>query len=153
MVIRHLIPAMPNVTIISTNPGLCYSRLGREIKFGFNLASIGMAMWFVMTARPASAGARTIVWSAVEAPDESCEVSQALRDFCHVAITWSLPKAGSNGAADEQYSTQCHFHYFESPFLSTLTGMRTAEGFYHEVMDELERVAPGCTKALQGYEK
>jgi hypothetical protein len=79
MVVRHLIPAMPDVNIISTNPGLCYSRLGRNIEFKFNLASLGQVAWFVFTARSAAAGARTIVWSAIEAPNDSCEVSHGRR--------------------------------------------------------------------------
>ena len=78
MVIRHLIPAMPDVNIISTNPGLCYSRLGRNIEFKFTLAGITQVAWYMANARSAAAGARTIVWSAVEAPDESCEVSKHL---------------------------------------------------------------------------
>ena len=63
------------------------------------------------------------------------------------AIEWPRGKR----QADRQYASQCAFHFLESPYLSTLTGMRAAEQFYGEVMDELEKVAPGCTKPLKGY--
>lgn len=71
---RRLIPALPRIKLVSVNPGMCSSNLGRDVKPSDVMNRQYLPLMFsVLFMRSAGRGA-TIVTSGAFAK-ESCEVS------------------------------------------------------------------------------
>lgn len=73
-VIHNLIPALPNITISSVNPGLCTSRLARQFEFTWTIAGILYAAPRYVLSRTSEAGARNVTTAVVNCKDSN-EVS------------------------------------------------------------------------------
>jgi hypothetical protein len=75
MLIRRLIPALPEIVIVSVNPGLCGTNLGRNFDMSFSLSKIPTMLWYISIMRKAEVGARNLTYASV-VQDDSCEVSE-----------------------------------------------------------------------------
>ena len=53
------------------------------------------------------------------------------------------------GAEHYQYFTSCEPSFAPSPFMASATGMTATREYYQEVLEEMEKVAPGCTKSIK----
>jgi len=76
MIIRSLIPLVP-YHVVSVNPGLCKSKLGRDFNKPANLQERMMVLVLGLLSRKAEVGARNITTAVVHAQD-SYEVSSPL---------------------------------------------------------------------------
>ncbi|WWD19573.1 hypothetical protein CI109_104034 [Kwoniella shandongensis] len=118
MLTRSLIPALPDLAIINTNPGMARTNLGRDFDFTPTLATIRIVFSFVFNARSAANAARNISTAVANSTDS--------HDY------WSegVPYPSQN------------------VFLTTGTGVRATKQFYEEMLAEVEKIAPGVTKTL-----
>jgi hypothetical protein len=44
--------------------------------------------------------------------------------------------------------SECEPRFSESTFLSQAKGMKATEQYWKEVLEEMEKVSPGCTKSV-----
>lgn len=68
MVVRQLIPLVP-YRIVSVNPGLCKSNLGRDMTSPSGFAAFKLAVWRHVLQRTAEVGARNVTHAVVNAQD------------------------------------------------------------------------------------
>jgi len=87
MIVRRFIPAMPGTTIISVNPGLCRSNLGRHRSSDWSLASLTTMVWYLTVSRTSEQGARNVTAAAVLAED-SHEVSASVAQVKEADSWW-----------------------------------------------------------------
>ncbi|CAD6574708.1 MAG: hypothetical protein TREMPRED_001208 [Tremellales sp. Tagirdzhanova-0007] len=120
MIVRRLITAMPQTTIISVNPGLCQTNLQRSYSFAWNYAVLSSALWRWCLYRTSENGARNVTHAAVLGKDSS------------------------------EYWTSCEPSASPSPFLASGTGATATIKFWREVLKEMESIASGCTGGLSG---
>ncbi|ORY33514.1 hypothetical protein BCR39DRAFT_580890 [Naematelia encephala] len=118
MITRTLVPILDGITLVNVNPGMCLTSLGREMEFPFSLRTIYEVSWYLFNVRSASKGARNLS-TAVAFTKESCD-----------------------------YWSNCKIHPSECTYLTTATGIKAQAVFYAEVLEELEKIAPGCTKVI-----
>jgi hypothetical protein len=87
MLIRRLIPALPDIVIVSVNPGLCGTNLGRNFDMSFSLSKIPTMIWYISIMRKAEVGARNLTYASV-VQDDSCEVSERDRTRRDATLRW-----------------------------------------------------------------
>jgi hypothetical protein len=103
MAIRAMLP-LSTVNIVSVNPGLCRSNLGRDMQFS-GLKGIGTAIWFLTTARSPETGARNVT-HAMFAKD-SYEVRTPFSD-CHFARYADDLSIGATVRRNLDQACSCH---------------------------------------------
>jgi len=69
MALRHFIPSLPDVIVVSVNPGLCKSSLFRNSEISLSLSSIRFAISFALMARSTDAGARNLSGAMLNAKE------------------------------------------------------------------------------------
>ncbi|ORX40650.1 hypothetical protein BD324DRAFT_606505 [Kockovaella imperatae] len=120
MSVRNLIQALPDITIIAVNPGLCKTSFGRHFGRSWTSPSHwGTMLWMTVIARTGEAGARNLIHAAVG-------------DFESVEYFTCAEPAAS-----------------PSTFMPKATGLAVIKQYWGELLEEMEKARPGCTKSLQ----
>ncbi|KAK6905524.1 hypothetical protein I203_106353 [Kwoniella mangroviensis CBS 8507] len=116
---RNLIKTLPDITTINVNPGLAMTNLGRDFNLSLSPSGIVGILWFVANARSASKAARNLTSAA----------------------------AWQGGSQD--YWSECVPTASENTYLYSGKGLKATQVFYDEMLKEVEKINPGCTKDLQ----
>nr|XP_018999744.1 uncharacterized protein I203_07629 [Kwoniella mangroviensis CBS 8507]OCF63205.1 hypothetical protein I203_07629 [Kwoniella mangroviensis CBS 8507] len=121
MLTRSLIKPLSslNITIINVNPGLTFTNIGSDAKFTLSLQLVYIFLWVMVNARSAKKAARNIT----------------------SASAW---KGGS-----QDYWSSCVPTPSENTWLYSYKGIRGTEIFYEEMIQEVEKISPGCTADLK----
>lgn len=120
LLVRRLIPALPDIVIASVNPGMCMTNLGRNVQFPTlnELWELLPEIPSLLFMRGAGRGA-TLVTSATRATESA--------EYWHVAKPAAAP----------------------SVFMAEMTGMKASKLYFDEVMALCEKLSPGSTSVLQ----
>ncbi|OCF55637.1 hypothetical protein L486_07122 [Kwoniella mangroviensis CBS 10435] len=121
MLTRSLIKPLSslNITIINVNPGLTFTNIGSDAKFTLSLQLVYIFLWVMVNARSAKKAARNIT----------------------SASAW---KGGS-----QDYWSSCVPTPSENTWPYSYKGIRGTEIFYEEMIQEVEKISPGCTADLK----
>ncbi|WWC99503.1 hypothetical protein V866_006406 [Kwoniella sp. B9012] len=121
MLTRSLIKPLAslNISVINVNPGLTITNLASEAKTKMSLQLISLIIWVLANARRAKIAARNIT----------------------SASAW---KGGS-----QDYWSSCVPTPSENTWLYSYKGIRATEIFYKEMIQEVEKISPGCTADLK----
>ncbi|WVW82108.1 hypothetical protein I302_104113 [Kwoniella bestiolae CBS 10118] len=119
MLTRALIPHLPDLTILNVNPGLTRTNLGREFKLTLSPSTVYFILLYMVNSRSARMAAR------------------------------NLTSASAWKGDSQDYWSSCVPVASENTWLYSGKGMKAVEVFFKEMIDEVEKISPGCTSTTQ----